>query len=65
MTSATGESVPVPEPLFTLKPGDDLTIRYMGGLRMVHCDRITPEGAVFRDLTPAEADGEVIPACGS
>lgn len=50
---------PAPEPLFVLKPGDDLTIRWMGELRMVHCDRITPEGAAFRELTPAEADGAV------
>lgn len=52
-------SARVPEPLFVLKPGDDLTIRWMGKLRMVHFDRITSEGAVFRDLTPAEADGEL------
>ena len=45
--------------LFVLKPGDYLTIRWMGELRMVRCDRVTPEGAVFRDLTPAELDGEV------
>lgn len=45
--------------LFVLRPGDDLTIRWMGRLRMVHCDRVTPEGAVLRDLTPAELDGAV------
>lgn len=56
-----GERMTAPEYplLFVLKPGDDLTIRWMGELRMVHCDRITPEGAVFRDLTPAEAGGGV------
>lgn len=42
---------------FTIKPGDDVFIMQMGGLRRVMCDRITPDGAVFRDLTPDEADG--------
>lgn len=46
-----------PREPFTIKPGDDVFIMQMGGLRRVMCDRITPDGAVFRDLTPDEADG--------
>jgi hypothetical protein len=42
--------------LFTLKPGDLMTISWSGELRTVTCDRITPDGAVIRDLTGSEQD---------
>jgi hypothetical protein len=42
--------------LFTLRPGDLMTISWSGETRTVTCDRITPDGAVIRDLTEEEQD---------
>lgn len=42
--------------LFTLKPGDLMTISWSGEERTVTCDRIEDGGAVIRDLTEAEYD---------
>lgn len=42
--------------LFTLKPGDLMTISWSGEERTVTCDRITADGAVIRDLTGEEQD---------
>ena len=42
--------------LFTLKPGNLMTISWSGELRTVTCDRIENGGAVIRDLTDEEQD---------
>lgn len=42
--------------LFTLKPGDLMTISWSGEERTVTCDRITADGTVIRDLTDEEQD---------
>jgi len=48
---------PAPHDEITLKPGDDVTITRMGRPCRLIVDRITPDGAVLRGLTPAEAAG--------
>lgn len=42
--------------LFTLGPGDLITISWSGELRTVTCDRIENGKAVIRDLTDEEQD---------